>query len=197
MSEQKMIIGNEECDFIVKNYEAIQALKECEKRAEKRVPLWLRGELKKILDSKLDGTWRIDEGGDLVNETYYSDENETGCYFGIANLTLEELAAEVEDEGCWVYLYCNFSNKKKPVWKDWNEAVTAKIKENKAEIAKLGYKVSPEDKNKQTLVAKYLLTDLNIKTLAEDPEESIKKTADSVKEFVNNMLKYLVALPQE
>lgn len=206
MSEQKMIIVNEECDFIVKSYEAIQALKECEKRAENKVPRWVRKKLKQILHSKLDGKWQIDEEEDkdgyydyLVNVTYYKeeDEDEVGCYFSIENLTLEEFAADDEDDGCWVCLYCTFSKKRKQVWKDWNEKVKATIKENESEIIHLGYKVSPHDEDKSALVAMWLLNDLNIKALAEDPEKSIEKTADSVIGFVNNMSKYLVALPEE
>ena len=85
MSEQKMIIVNEECDFIVKNYEAIQALKECEKRAKERVPRWVRRQLKRILDSKLDNKWRIDETEDkkeyfvhLFDKTYYKNADYNG-----------------------------------------------------------------------------------------------------------------------
>ena len=204
MSEQKMIIVNEECDFIVKSYEAIQALKKCEERAKERVPRWVRKKLKQILHSRLDGKWQIDEDEDkdgyrdyLVNVTYYKEEDEVGCYFSIANLTLEEFAADNEDDGCWVCLYCTFSKKRKQVWKDWNEKVKATIKENKSEIIHFGYKVSPYDEDKRALVAMWLLNDLNIKALAEDPEKSIEKTADSVIGFVNNMSKYLVALPEE
>lgn len=204
MSEQKMIIANEECDFIVKNYEAIQALKECEKRAEEKAPRWVRREIKQILDSKLDNKWPIDEEEDndgyydnLFNETYYKYEDDVGCYFHIGNLTLEEFAAESEDDGCWVCLNCDFSKKRKQEWKDWNNAVTVKINNNKSEIGQLGYKVFPDDEDKSYLVAKWLLKDLNIKALAEDPEKSIKKTADSVIKFVNDMLQYLVALPEE
>lgn len=203
MSEQKMIIANKECDFIVKNYEAVQALKQCEKRAEEKVPLWMRGELKKILDSKLDGKWRIDENEDkgvhcdmLFNETYYTDKNEEGYYFYIGNFTLEEFTAEIEGEGCQVYLCCDFSKKRKQEWKNWNNAVTAKIKNSKSAIAKLGYKVFSDNEDGD-LVSKGLLNDLNIKALAEDPEKLIEKTADSVIKFINDMLKYLVALPEK
>lgn len=203
MSEQKMIIANEESDFIVKNYEAIQALKECEKRAEQKVPLWMRGELKKILDSKLDEKWQIVEDENkgvhydmLFNETYYTDKNETGFYFYIGNFTLEEFAAGIEGDGCQVYLCCDFSKKKKQEWKDWNNAVTAKIKNSKSTITKLGYKVFSDNEDGD-LVSKGLLNNLNIKALAEDPEDSINKTADSVIKFVNDMSKYLVALPEE
>lgn len=205
MSEQKMIIVNEECDFIVKNYEAIQALKMCEKRAKERVPRWVRKKLKQILDSKLDGKWQIHEKENkneyydhLVNVTYYKEKDEVGYYFDIESLTLEEFAADNEDDGCWVCLYCTFSGKKKQVWKDWNEKVKATIKKNKSEIIHLGYEVLyPSDEDESALVAMRLLNDLNIKALAEDPEKSIKKTADSVIGFVNNMSKYLVALPEE
>jgi len=204
MSEQKMIIVNEECDFIVENYEAIQALKKCEERAKERVPQWMGKKLKQILHSKLDGKWQIDEEededgyyDDLVNETYYKKEDEVGYYFHIGNLTLEEFAADHEDDGCWVCLYCNFSTKRKQQWKDWNKKVKATIKENESEIIHLGYKVFPDDEDKSALVAMWLLNDLNIKALAKYPEKSIEKTADNVIEFVNNMSKYLVALPEE
>jgi hypothetical protein len=204
MSEQKMIIVKEECDFIVKNYEAIQALKECEKRAEKMVPPWVRGKLKRILNSKLDDKWRVEKDEDkdgyydyLFNGTYYKDEDDVGCYFCIGNFTLEEFAVDDEDDGCWVYLGCDFSKKRKQEWKDWNKAVKAKLKNSKSAIAKLGYKAFPDDEDKSVLVAKWLLNDLNIKVLAKDPEKSIKKTADIVIRFVNDMLKYLVALPEE
>jgi hypothetical protein len=94
---------------------------------------------------------------------------------------------------------CNFSTKRKQEWKDWNKIVkaTITIKENKSEIIHLGYKVFPDDEDKSNLVAMWLLNDLNIKALAEDPEKSIKKTADSVIKFVNNMSVYLVELPKE
>jgi len=204
MSEQKMIIVNEECDFIVKNYEAIQALKECEKRTENKVPQWVGKKLKQILHSKLDGKWQIDEEedkdgyyDDLVNETYYKKEDEVGYYFHIGNLTLEEFAADDEDDGCWVCLYCDFSAKRKQEWKDWNKKVKATIKENKSKISHLGYKLSPDDEDRSALVAMWLLNDLNIKALAEDPEKSIEKTADTVIKFVNDMSEYLVALPEE
>ena len=95
-------------------------------------------------------------------------------------------------------LYCDFSKKKKQEWKDWNHAVTAKINNNKSEIVQSGYNVLfPDDENKNRLVAKWLLNDLNIKALAEDSEKSIKKTADSVIQFVKDMSKYLIALPEE
>ena len=204
MSDQKMIIANEECDFIVKNYDAIQSLKEGEKRAEQKVPLWMKRKLKQILDLKLDGKWQVEESDDksghydqLSNETYYKDKDEVGYYFYIGNFTLEEFAIDDEDDGCQVYLCCNFSKKKKQEWKDWNNAVTAKIKNSTSAITKLGYKVFPDNDEDEDLVAKGLLNDLNIKVLAEDPEESIKKTADSVIKFINDMLKYLVALPEE
>jgi hypothetical protein len=204
MSEQKMIIVNAECDFIVKNYEAIQALKACEKRAEEKVSRWVRTQLKQILDSKLDEKWRIEEDEDkgeyydyLFNETYYKDEDDVGCYFCIGSLTAGEFIADDEDDGCWVYLGCDFSKKRKQEWKDWNKAVKAKLKNSKSAIAKLGYKAFPDDEDKSVLVAKWLLNDLNIKVLAKDPEKSIKKTADIVIRFVNDMLKYLVALPEE
>jgi len=207
MSEQKMIIVNEECDFIVKNYEAVQALKKCEERAKEKVPRWVRKKLKQILHSKLDGKWQIEEEEDkdgyydsLVNPTYCKEvdkDKKVGYYFQIGNLTLEEFAANHEDDGCWVCLYCDFSAKRKQEWKDWNKKVKATIKENKSEIIHLGYKVFPDDEDKSNLVAMWLLNDLNIKALAEDPEKSIKKTADSVIKFVNNMSKYLVELPKE
>ena len=204
MLEQKMIIVNEECDFIVENYEAIQALKKCEERAGNKVPRWVRRKLKQILDSKLDGKWQVDEKEDkgvhydqLSNETYYKDKDEVGYFFYIGNFTLEEFATDDEDDGCWVCLYCDFSTKRKQEWKDWNEKVKATIEENKSEISHLGYKVSPDDEDRSALVAMWLLNDLNIKALAEDPEKSIEKTADSVIGFVNNMSKYLVALPEE
>ena len=200
MSEQKMIIVNAECDFIVKDYEAIQALKACEERAEKMVPPWVRGKLNQNLNSKLDEKWRIDEdkGGYLFNTTYYKDKDKIGYgyYFYIEELTLEEFAAESEDNGCWVCLRCDFSRKKKQEWKDWNNDVTTKIEKNKSKLAKCGYNVFLDDEEGY-LVAKWLLKDLNIKALAEDPEDSINKTADSVIKFVNDMLKYLVALPEE
>jgi len=96
-----------------------------------------------------------------------------------------------------VCLYCNFSTKRKQQWKDWNKKVKATIKENESEIIQLGYKVFPDDEDKSALVAMWLLNDLNIKALAKYPEKSIEKTADNVIEFVNNMSKYLVALPEE
>jgi len=202
MSEQKMIIANKECDFIVKNYEAIQTLKECEKRAEQKVPLWMRRKLKQILDLKLDGEWQVDERDDnrvyfdqLSNETYYKDKDGVGYYFYIGDFTLEELTTEIEGEGCKVYLCCDFSKKRKREWKDWNNAVRAKIKNSTSAITKLGYKVFPNED--EDLVSKGLLNDLNINELAEDPETSIEKTAGSVIKFKNDMLKYLVALPEE
>ena len=203
MSEQKMIIVNEECDFIVKSYEAIQALKKCEERAKERVPRWVRRKLKQILHSRLDGKWQVDEKeakgvhyDQLSNETYYKDKDEVGYFFYIGNFTLEEFAMEDENDSCLVYLCCDFSRKKKQEWKDWNDAVRAKIKKNKSKLAKSGYILYPDDQD-EDLVARELLNDLNIKALAEDPEKSIEKTADNVIEFVNDMSKYLVALPEE
>ena len=203
MSEQKMIIANKECDFIVKNYEAIQSLKDCEKRAEQKVPLWMRRKLKQILDLKLDGKWQVEECDNksvcydqLSNETYYKDKDEEGYYFYIGDFTLEEFTAEIEGEGCEVYLCCDFSKKRKQEWKDWNNAVTAKIKNSKSAIAKLGYKVFPDNED-GNLVSKGLLNDLNIKALAENPGKSIEKTADSVIQVISDMSKYLVALPEE
>ena len=203
MSKQKMIIKNPVCDFVVENYEAIQALKKCEETAKKMVPGWLRRKLKQILDSKLDGKWQVDEEEDkgvhynqLSNETYYKGKDEVGYFFYIGNFTLEELAIEDENESCLVYLCCDFSRKKKQEWKDWNDAVRAKIKKNKSKLAKSGYILYLDDED-ENLVAKELLNDLNIKALAEDPEKSIEKTADSVIKFINDMSEYLVALPEE
>jgi len=195
-----MKIVNEECDYIVKNIEAVQALQESFERAQKRVPTWIQRKLYDILTRKITEIesfekmqWDIESDDKEIsitpgNKNYFDPEIDMGAYFLIYAFDWDEISADDREDGMWACLVYNLPETTKEKnkygalnWKkDQFDAVTSTL-------AELDEKYVPlRDEEDEVLIAFYLYDTLNIKALASDPERTLMDVSEKILTFMES-----------
>lgn len=203
-----MIIVNEECDYIIKNIKAVEALFESYSQVKDRVPSWVRNEVfrrlgRRIKEIPLYGEikWDISEDEEEISITptnYYDDDYDVGIYYGIEGFNWDALIAKDRDDGLWIYLYYSLperipKNMKQKIEK-WEEKLLAITDKRKPALLEK-YHVFPNDEDKQYLVAYYLNDILNAETLGTDPEGAINNTIDLLIQLIENTQDFIISAP--
>ncbi len=203
-----MIIVNQECDFIVKNLKAVEALKESCSQAEKRVPDWLRSEVFRELGRRINEMpfhgeieWEYEENEDEVTLTpkqYYDGKHEMGLFYGIEYFNWDSLTAENREDGLWAYLYYNLPDKtpknmKQKIQK-WEDRLRAVTEKRKSELLER-YHVFPDEDDKNYLVKYYLNNTLNAESLGVDPKEAIKEAVGCLIQLVEDTKEMIIPHP--
>jgi len=197
-------ICNEECDFIVRNYNACVAMIDCYKQAENKVPAWIYKQLRNEINNKLslikDIIFNpIAYGDDYINlipeDEYYDSEIGIGIYFAIWHITWDTLTKDINPENSieeypLISLYIDFpdklrgNNKKK--WDDYKKKVIAKRKSIANKLSTQSYSFTyPAEQDDGYIITKNIDKLINLETIIVDHEEAFSKTADEFIEFVN------------
>ena len=167
-----MILVNEECDYIIKNIDAVNALRESYDRTTELFPVWFRNELsrklgRRVRDLPFHGEikWQIDEEDDQILITpvnYYDDDKGFGIYYGLENFKWSNLIPAHRDEGLWLYLYYELPEKitrnMRQSIKDWESKLIEITEQITPELLRK-YQVTPDE---NYLVAYYLHEILNM-----------------------------------
>lgn len=196
-----MIIVNNECDFIMKNIKAVNALTESIKLAKVSVPIWLLEQLEKNIEQRkykisddIYSVWiiDIDEAGkeiSLIPEKAFDDDIDYGIFYGINFLDWDSL---ITGKNTQIYLYYKLpekhSKKMKQKLNIWEEKLIESIKTHKRDLL---------NKYRVPLYDGYLVTEpiseiLNAETIGNNPTEALTTAADSFINFVNNTKSLLI-----
>lgn len=201
-------ICNEECDFIVRNYDACVAMMDCYEQAKNKVPKWickqLNNEIKKAMSRIINISFKpIDYGEDdgdcyinlLPEDEYYDSENGVGIYFSIWGISWDTLTKDKNlensiEEYPHIALFIDFpdkmrgNNKKK--WEDYKKKVIAKRKSLTNELSKQSYSSTyPADDDGGYIITKNIDNLINLGKLIVDHEDAFSKTAEEFVQFVN------------
>lgn len=196
-----MIIANNECDYIMKNIKAVNALIESYELAKKRVPVWLSAQLTRRLEQRKNEfpsdkgiKWIVtEEEGEicLTPDICFHDDYYYGIFYGIDSFSWDCLDAEV---GMRIYLFYRLPEKTPKNMKqkiaDWEENLVELTEKNKPRLLNK-YQVSSGE---GYLVTYQLNEILNAETLGNDPENAINNTVDSMIRFVEDTHELLVAI---
>ena len=204
---REITIVNEEIDYIVRNYKAVNALMECLERAKNRVPIWLVKKIVSKINRRIDelpnkiGNWHIEatKENDEINifpgEKYYDREKEIGMYFGIENIGWDNIVAEYEEDGLFVYLYYYPPDRKRDKWKEWEATLLTNITKKRPQMLRNKYNPDPNSDDNQYIVSSWLYEYINIETLNTDINSSINLTIEAVFKFINHNMNVLIPLP--
>jgi len=199
-----MIVVNKECDYIMKNIKAVNALIESHGLAKEKVPVWLSSQLKRSIEQRINEfpsnevtKWNVAFGEDekdiQLNQNFYSNDD-YGIYYGIETICWDCLVAEEAEEGMWIYLFYRLPEKTpkniKQKIKDWEEKLKELTEKNKSRLCEK-YQVFQDD---GYLVTYQLNEILNAEELGKDPESAVKNTVDKMIEFVKDTYELLVAI---
>lgn len=200
-------ICNEECDFIVRNYDACVAMMDCYEQAKSKVPKWickqLNNEIKKAMNRIKNISFKPivynHECIELYPEDEYckweTDEDIVGMYFGIWHINWDTLTKDKNlensiEEYPHIALYMDFpdklrgNNKKK--WEDYKKKMIAKRKSVTNELGKQSYSCTyPADDDDGYIITKNIDNLINLKSIIVDHEDAFSKTADEFIQFVN------------
>lgn len=190
-----MIIVNNECDFIMKNIKAVNALIESIKLTKESVPIWLIEQLEKNIEQrKIEISpdiysiceVEIDESEkeiSLIFEKAFNNEFNYGIFYGINFLDWESLIAGKNTQ---IYLFYTLPEKcpknMKQKLKTWEENLIASIKIHKKDLLNK-YKVPLED---GYLVTEPISEILNAETLGSNPTEALNAAVEAFINFINN-----------
>ncbi len=199
-----MIIFNNECDYIMKNIKAVNALLETYVLTKETVPTWLSKQLKKSIEKRIneftlneESKWVVEGDKEEVSiypNNYYNDNHDFGLFYGIQSLNWDCLAAENQEDSMWIYLFYE-KPEKSP------KGMREKINDWETELIRLTNKFKPSLLEKYHvmpqegfLVTYYLNEVLNLETLANDPENAINKTVDIMIQFVKDTQDLLISI---
>ena len=214
------IICNEECDFIVKHYEACVAMMECYERAENKVPKWIYKQLLAEIKSKVrhiknvtfEPIWYCDDDGEerillFPNNEYYDVENDLGMCFGIWHINWDTITKDSNSENSieeypHIALYMDFPDKpkgnNKEKWEDYRKKVIAKRKSISNELNAQSYSCSYPDNDDKYIITKNIDNLINLKNIIIDHDDVFTKTVDEFIQFVNFVIsnKLLQPMPK-
>lgn len=197
-------ICNEECDFIVRNYDACVAMIDCYKQAENKVPAWiykqLHNEIKDRVSHIKNTNFKPIDYDDRCmilypDDEYYDLENELGMCFAIWDISWDTLTKDKNsgnsiEEYPHIALYMDFpdklrgNNKKK--WEDYKKKVIAKRGSITNKLKAQSYSFTyPADQDEGYIITKNIDKLINLETIIADHEEAFSKTADEFIQFVN------------
>ena len=197
-------ICNEECDFIVRNYDACVAMMACYEQAENKVPKWiykqLSNEIKNAVSPVKNINFKpIDYGDDFISllpeDEYYDSENDVGIGFYIWGITWDTLTKDKNlenniEEYPYIALYMDFPDKlrgnNKEKWEDYKKKVIAKRKSITNELSMQSYSCTyPADDDDGYIITKNIDNLINLENIIADHEAAFSKTADEFVQFVN------------
>jgi len=203
-----MIILNEECDYIVKNIKPILTLLDSYEVAQSRVPPWIRTEIARALGRRIKelpfyegNQWEIEEDGTDIPITptlFFNDDKDIGIFYGIEGLTWDSFIAKDREDGPWIYLFYKVPQKSPKNMKQkitaWEENLLNITEKNKPELLEK-YHVFPHDDDEHYLVAYFLNDILNVNTIGEDLEDTIKNIIDLLIELMESTKDFMVTTP--
>lgn len=196
------IICNEQCDFVIRNYDACVALKDCYEQAIEKVPKWICRQLEYAIQHidigiKNPSVKSYNEKGSFgVNifpdSQYYDHKEEVGLYFSIDAIEMIMRTDEYPDNGYPnINMYLDIPEKRRGKKRDNWDAYKASIRNNVASsINKLGdnnYSNSyrPDSENDNYIITTNISHLLKLDCLQDDHEKAILNTATECKKFIS------------
>ena len=207
MEQDKIIIVNEEIDYIIRNIEAVKALLECYEITKSKFPQWLKQCIYEKIKTKLDSGdmsfWESieleeDEAIFLYPEDkFYLQRNDDfylGLYWGIEGFEWEKIDIDISDldDSMWCFLYYdvpeNYKKKKKIKTniENWENKLIRYVKNFKC--PNINLQKFPNDEDEQYLIAYQLGHILNVKEISQNPDEIIDRVAELFIQFVKDTL---------
>lgn len=197
-------ICNEECDFIVRNYDACVAMIDCYEQAKNKVPMWickqLHNGIKNAVSRIKSFSYKsIDYDDDCIilypDDEYYDSENELGLHFAIWDINWDTLTKDKNlensiEEYPHIALYMDFPDKlrgnKKEKWEDYKKKVLTKRRSITNELSEQSYSCTyPADDGDGYIITKNIDNLINLEKIIVDHEDAFSKTADEFVQFVN------------
>lgn len=200
-----MKIVNEECDYIIKNIKAVNALFDSYEHAKNKLSPWLTREFSKALEKRKKelgdiNSITIEDSDD--NETYlsfsdyYSDSLDAGVICGFSQYDLDALEETDPKSGFQIYLYFyrpdELSKKNQKIVDEWYEDIKKKINAAKPELLDKYYVPMDDDGYLVTLFP----ASLNLETLGNDPTQFINDAVDKLFELIEDTKGLLVPVPE-
>jgi len=200
------IIVNEECDYILRNLNAIDALFESYELAEKHIPIWLQKETCTYFEKRIEQLslfekleWNVDISGYELLFTpksarffaseFYA-EKPLGLCVGISNFNWNELRAVDTTDGMWIYLYrympaVKRAPKKSETLVNWRNSIDKQIKDTTASLKK-AYQIFPVKEDPNILLAYYIQDIVNTEQLAKDEGTMLANLFKRVDQFIQD-----------
>jgi hypothetical protein len=204
MEEKKLIIVNEEIDYIIRNIEAVKALLECYDLAKERVPVWLKQCVYKKVQTKLDiaelsfQKYSYDDEQIFLypdNKFYLENEDDElylGPYWVVEGFIWDEIDVMDPNDGMWLALYYDLPDnyKKKKKIKDYIDDWKSNLVEyvNNFKCPNINLEKFPHDEDDQYLICYKLGDILNIENLSQNPDEVIERVAELFIQFIKDTL---------
>jgi hypothetical protein len=171
--------GTEGVDFVVRNYQAVRALRDLSDEAGVKLPLWIARRLKRRWENEdaLDG-WEVRAEKDYVSCISPDSKRSDGCElsYGIESLTLDALGNDEGDGSAplaYLYLECPKAPNKQQ--SKWRERTTGAARAARKELGDKGYDVLPDgsDDYAYYLIKRSIHQVLNISEIARDVDAAI------------------------
>ena len=190
-----LIANNEEVDFVVRNYQAVQALLDTYQIARAKLPVWLARRLdEKCRDAEgltdaLGMVWEIGHNDSEVwcKPEKFNFRDQVWClYYGFENFGWDALVTGEGGDDCpWIYLYFMYPARPQKHQVEWKENVLNVAAKEKVRLSRKGYNVLP-DKNDNYLVKRFIGRTLNLYEIADDPAGVIDRIVELLLQTVKD-----------